>query len=157
MNTLAFVNFLLVKIFPTLIRQYFPPSKFCTIRYTIECNSRQMLAASWGEPEQYHHAIVSVLLTVGSNGTEPGFILLPAENNLGICLSLSQSLQLPLSVINMFGNHSRPMQNLSNSMLSWKPLILAISSGLLYRGNLWGCGSWRWLDKSSTMITCLWW
>ena len=91
-----------------------------------------MLAASWGEPEQYHHAIVSVLLTVGSNGTEPGFILLPAENNLGICLSLSQHLQLPLSVINMFGYR----QNLSNTMLSWKPLILAISSGLLYRGNL---------------------
>ena len=95
-----------------------------------------MLTASWGKPEQYHHAIVSVLLTVGSNGTEPGFILLPAENNLGICLSLSQRLQLPLSVINMFGNRSRPMQNLSNSMLLWKPLILAISSGLLYRGNL---------------------
>ena len=33
MNTLAFVNFLLVKIFPTLIRQYFPPSKFYAIRY----------------------------------------------------------------------------------------------------------------------------
>ena len=33
MNTLAFVNFLLVKIFPTLICQYFPLSKFCTIRY----------------------------------------------------------------------------------------------------------------------------
>ena len=95
-----------------------------------------MLAASWGEPEQYHYAIVSALLTLGSNGTEPGFILLPAENNLGICLSLSQCLQLSLSVINMFGNRSRPMQNLSNTMLSWKPLILAISSGLLYRGNL---------------------
>ena len=38
MNTLAFVNFLLFKIFPTLIRQYFPTSKFCAIRYTIECN-----------------------------------------------------------------------------------------------------------------------
>ena len=33
MNTLAFVNFLLVKLFPTLIRQYFPPSKFCAVRY----------------------------------------------------------------------------------------------------------------------------
>ena len=32
MNTLAFVNVLLVKIFPILIRQYFP-SKCCTIRY----------------------------------------------------------------------------------------------------------------------------
>ena len=31
MNTLAFVNFLLVKFFPTLIRRYFPPSKFCAI------------------------------------------------------------------------------------------------------------------------------
>ena len=29
MNTLAFVNFLLVKLFPTLIRQKFPPSKIC--------------------------------------------------------------------------------------------------------------------------------
>ena len=28
MNTLAFVNFLLIKIFPTLICQYFPPSNF---------------------------------------------------------------------------------------------------------------------------------
>ena len=33
MNTLAFVNFLLIKIFPTLIHQYFPPLKFCAIRY----------------------------------------------------------------------------------------------------------------------------
>ena len=32
-NTLAFVNFLLVKLFPTLIRQNFPPSKICAIRY----------------------------------------------------------------------------------------------------------------------------
>ena len=54
-----------------------------------------MLAASWGEPKQYQNAIVSVLLTVSSNGTEPGSILLPAENNL----SLSQRLQLPLSLI----------------------------------------------------------
>ena len=59
--------------------------------------TRQMLAALWGEPKQYQHAIVSVLLTVSSNGTEPGSVLLPAENNLGICLSLSQRLQLPLS------------------------------------------------------------
>ena len=73
-----------------------------------------MLAASWGEPKQYQHAIVSVLLTVSSNGTEPGSILLPAENNLGICLSLSQRLQLPLSLIDMFGNRSRQMQQLSN-------------------------------------------
>ena len=36
MNTLAFVNFLLVKFFPTLIRQYFPPSKFCAIRYIVD-------------------------------------------------------------------------------------------------------------------------
>ena len=35
MNALAFVNFLLIKIFPTLIRQIFPPSKFCTIWYII--------------------------------------------------------------------------------------------------------------------------
>ena len=35
MNTLAFVNFLLVKLFPTLIRQNFPPSKICAIRYSI--------------------------------------------------------------------------------------------------------------------------
>ena len=35
MNTLAFVNFLLIKIFPTLIRQNFPPSKFCAIRYDM--------------------------------------------------------------------------------------------------------------------------
>ena len=33
MNTLAFVIFLLVKIFPTLIRQNFPPLKFCAIQY----------------------------------------------------------------------------------------------------------------------------
>ena len=33
MNTLEFVNFLIVKIFPTLIRQNFPPSKFCAIWY----------------------------------------------------------------------------------------------------------------------------
>ena len=32
MNTLAFVNFLLIKIFPTLIHQNFP-SKFCAIQY----------------------------------------------------------------------------------------------------------------------------
>ena len=32
MNILAFVNFLLIKFFPNLIRQYFPPSKFCAIR-----------------------------------------------------------------------------------------------------------------------------
>ena len=36
MNTLAFVNVLLVKIFPILIRQYFP-SKCCTIRYQYNC------------------------------------------------------------------------------------------------------------------------
>ena len=88
-------------------------------------------------------------------------ILLPAENNLGICLSLSQHLQLPLSLIDMFGNCSRQMQHLSNcraARLSWKPLILApwISSGLSNRGNLGGCAGWRWLDKSS-VITCLWW
>ena len=34
MNTLAFVNFLLVKLFPTLIQQNFPPSKFCAVRYS---------------------------------------------------------------------------------------------------------------------------
>ena len=33
MNTLAFVNFLLIKLFPTLIRQNFPLSKICAIRY----------------------------------------------------------------------------------------------------------------------------
>ena len=33
MNTLAFVNFLFVKLFSTLIRQNFPPSKFCAIWY----------------------------------------------------------------------------------------------------------------------------
>ena len=38
MTTLAFVNFLLVKIFPTLIRQNFLPSKFCTIRYIPSLN-----------------------------------------------------------------------------------------------------------------------
>ena len=36
MNTLAFVNFLLVRIFPSSIRQNFPPLKFCAIRYTIK-------------------------------------------------------------------------------------------------------------------------
>ena len=30
-NTLAFMNFLLVNIFPILIRQIFPLSKFCAI------------------------------------------------------------------------------------------------------------------------------
>ena len=34
MNTLAFINFLLVKLFPTLIRQNFPPSKFCAVQYS---------------------------------------------------------------------------------------------------------------------------
>ena len=37
MNTSAFVTFLLVKIFPTLICQNFP-SKFCAIRYFIKCD-----------------------------------------------------------------------------------------------------------------------
>ena len=32
MNTLAFVNVLLIKISLTLIRQYFPQSKFCAIQ-----------------------------------------------------------------------------------------------------------------------------
>ena len=32
-NTLAFVNFLLVKLFPTMIRQNFPPLKICAVRY----------------------------------------------------------------------------------------------------------------------------
>ena len=32
MNTLAFVNFLLIKLFPTLIRQNFAPSKICAVR-----------------------------------------------------------------------------------------------------------------------------
>ena len=36
MNTLAFVNFLLVKFFPTLICQNFPPSKICAIRYQLK-------------------------------------------------------------------------------------------------------------------------
>ena len=35
MNTLAFVNFLLVELFLTLIRQNFPPSKICAIRYSF--------------------------------------------------------------------------------------------------------------------------
>ena len=34
MNTLAFVNFLLVKLFPTLIRQNFPLSKICAVQYS---------------------------------------------------------------------------------------------------------------------------
>ena len=104
-----------------------PPGYTHIIQYNY--TTRQILAASWGEPKQCQHAIVSVLLTVSSNGTEPGSILLPAENNLGICLSLSQRLQLPLSLIDMFGNRSRQTQHLSNcrvARLSWKPLILAL-------------------------------
>ena len=46
MNTLAFVNFLLVKLFPTLIRQNFPPSKICAIRYTIIVTTSYMRAAT---------------------------------------------------------------------------------------------------------------
>ena len=38
MSTLAFINFLLVKIFLTLIWQSFPPSKIFTIQYVINCN-----------------------------------------------------------------------------------------------------------------------
>ena len=34
MNTLAFINFLLVKLFPTLIRQNFPPSKCYAVWYS---------------------------------------------------------------------------------------------------------------------------
>ena len=37
MNTLAFVKFLLVKLFPTLIHQNFPPSKICAVRYVCVC------------------------------------------------------------------------------------------------------------------------
>ena len=33
MNTLAFANFILIKLFPTLIRQNFPPSKICAVQY----------------------------------------------------------------------------------------------------------------------------
>ena len=33
MNTLAFINFLLVKLFPTLIHQNFPLSKICAIQH----------------------------------------------------------------------------------------------------------------------------
>ena len=32
MITLAFINFLLVKLFPTLIHQNFPPLKICAIQ-----------------------------------------------------------------------------------------------------------------------------
>ena len=32
MSTFAFISFLLIKIFPTLIYQNFPLSKFCAIR-----------------------------------------------------------------------------------------------------------------------------
>ena len=35
MNTLVFINFLLVKLFPTLIRQNFLLSKICAIQYLI--------------------------------------------------------------------------------------------------------------------------
>ena len=35
MNTLTFVNFLLVKLYSTLIRQNFPPSKICAVRYPL--------------------------------------------------------------------------------------------------------------------------
>ena len=35
MNTLAFVKFLLVKLFPILIHQNFPPSKFCAVWYNL--------------------------------------------------------------------------------------------------------------------------
>ena len=40
MNTLAFVNFLLIKIFSTLIRQNFPPSRFCAIRCRIPYSAK---------------------------------------------------------------------------------------------------------------------
>ena len=33
MNTLVFINLILIKIFPTLIDQNFPLSKFCVIRH----------------------------------------------------------------------------------------------------------------------------
>ena len=35
MNLLGLVSFLLVKLFQTMIRQNFPPSKFCTIWYAV--------------------------------------------------------------------------------------------------------------------------
>ena len=39
MNTLAFVNFLLVKFFPTLIRQNFPVKNLCcTVMHHLESN-----------------------------------------------------------------------------------------------------------------------
>ena len=50
MNTLVFVNFLVVKIFPTLIRQYFPQSKFCAIRSVhniFVVNDRPNLMTVW--------------------------------------------------------------------------------------------------------------
>ena len=43
MNTLAFINFLLVKIFPILIHQNFPQSKFCFIQYY----SRHYCIVTW--------------------------------------------------------------------------------------------------------------
>ena len=45
MNTLAFVKLLLVKFFPTLIRQKIPPSKFCAIRYM--CIYYRKHVATW--------------------------------------------------------------------------------------------------------------
>ena len=45
MNTFAFVNFLLIKLFPTLIHQNFPLSKICAIRYVLFVYSHFVLLA----------------------------------------------------------------------------------------------------------------
>ena len=51
MNTLAFVNFLLVKLFPTLIRQNFPLSKICAVQY-LSLHIKNPKAAHWDGPCQ---------------------------------------------------------------------------------------------------------
>ena len=84
--------------------------------------------------------------TISCGRTIPGSILLAAENNLGMCLSLLHRLQLPVSFTEMLGNCSKQIKHLTDCRVAislWKSVILAITSGLLNCGNLCDCcGSW---------------
>ena len=61
MNTLTLVNFLLVKLFPTLIRQNFPLSKICAIPVSLQpsCTlpyQKPLLYYEQGPSTLYSHA-----------------------------------------------------------------------------------------------------
>ena len=58
--------------------------------------------------------IQHLLHTISCGSTIPGSILLAAENNLDMCLSLLHRLQLPVSFTEMLGNCSKQIKHFTD-------------------------------------------